>query len=317
MSTAVYSNRPLTLVILGHGDQRARRDLAEPLTRAARPARRRLVGWVSPRRSWRCCHRLGRAGGGTGEVGRAVSSSPSRGRSMSSPRSWPSRGPGRLRPRSGSRTSTPRGCRRATSPCARRTARRAGARSRSRSRARQQILAATYDGGSLELLTGAAPTTQTCCSSAQAVQVSAGGAGGARADARRRPCRGDAGPAAHAQERRHARRRGHRARRVGESSRPSPTASACQHLLTHGGQMPETLDAAWLGAESSIVAWTSAKGVAGQAAPRSISYALGSKTHAPRGAKTAVTVPRRPSHRRARRRRSPGRGHRRLGRELV
>ena len=64
-----------------------------------------------------------------------------------------------------------------------------------------------------------------------------------------------------------------------------------QHLLSHGGQMPETLDAAWLGAESSIVAWTSAKGVAGQAAPRSITYALGSKTHAPRGPKTAVTVP--------------------------
>jgi hypothetical protein len=64
-----------------------------------------------------------------------------------------------------------------------------------------------------------------------------------------------------------------------------------QHLLTHGGQMPEALDAAWLGAESTIVAWTAATGVAGQAAPRSISYALGAKTHAPRGAKTAVTVP--------------------------
>jgi hypothetical protein len=64
-----------------------------------------------------------------------------------------------------------------------------------------------------------------------------------------------------------------------------------QHLLTHGGQMPETLDAAWLGGESSIVAWTAAKGIAGQAAPRSISYALGARTHAPRGVKTAVTVP--------------------------
>ena len=64
-----------------------------------------------------------------------------------------------------------------------------------------------------------------------------------------------------------------------------------QHLLTRGGQMPETLDAAWLGGESSIVAWTSANGIAGQAAPRSISYALGSKTGAPHGVKTAVTVP--------------------------
>jgi len=39
----------------------------------------------------------------------------------------------------------------------------------------QQVLAAAYDGGSLELLTGAASKTQACCSSAQAVQVSAGG----------------------------------------------------------------------------------------------------------------------------------------------
>jgi hypothetical protein len=64
-----------------------------------------------------------------------------------------------------------------------------------------------------------------------------------------------------------------------------------QHLLTHGGQMPEALDAAWLGAQSTIVAWTAATGVAGQAAPRSISYALGSKTRAPHGVKTAVTIP--------------------------
>ncbi|MGZ4194698.1 MAG: hypothetical protein ACXVRW_19845, partial [Solirubrobacteraceae bacterium] len=39
----------------------------------------------------------------------------------------------------------------------------------------QRVLAAAYDGGSLELLTGAASADQTCCSSAQAVQVSAGG----------------------------------------------------------------------------------------------------------------------------------------------
>ena len=38
-----------------------------------------------------------------------------------------------------------------------------------------QILAATYDGGSLELLSGTGANDQTCCSSAQAVQVSAGG----------------------------------------------------------------------------------------------------------------------------------------------
>jgi hypothetical protein len=68
-----------------------------------------------------------------------------------------------------------------------------------------------------------------------------------------------------------------------------------QHLLTGGGRMPETLAAAWLGGESTIVAWTAASGVAGGASPRSISYALGSKTRAPHTVKTAVTV--RPGHR--------------------
>jgi len=31
-----------------------------------------------------------------------------------------------------------------------------------------------------------------------------------------------------------------------------------QHLLTRGGLMPETLDAAWLGGQNTIVAWTGA-----------------------------------------------------------
>jgi hypothetical protein len=154
----------------------------------------------------------------------------------------------------------------------------------------QQILAATYDGGSLELLTGAAPSNQTCCSSAQAVQVSAGGAvGRARtlvggltgaAQGRLLTLKNGAMVAAVATE-----------RGVWVIQSAKANRFGTQHLLTHGGQMPEALDAAWLGGESSIVAWTSAKGVAGQAAPRSISYALGARTHAPRGVKTAVTVP--------------------------
>jgi hypothetical protein len=153
----------------------------------------------------------------------------------------------------------------------------------------QEILAATYDGGSLELLTGAASATQTCCSGAQAVQVSAGGrvarartliGGLAGATQGRLLALKDGMLAAIATE------RGVWVVQAGKANR-----FGGQHLLTHGGQMPEALDAAWLGAESTIVAWTAATGVAGQAAPRSISYALGAKTHAPRGAKTAVTVP--------------------------
>ncbi len=153
----------------------------------------------------------------------------------------------------------------------------------------QQILAATYDGGSLELLTGAASKTQACCSSAQAVQVSAGGR-----VARARTLVG--GLAGATQGRLLTLKNGAMVAAVATERGVWVIQSAKsnrfggQHLLTHGGQMPETLDAAWLGAESSIVAWASAKGVAGQAAPRTISYALGSKTHAPRGVKTAVTI---------------------------
>jgi hypothetical protein len=154
----------------------------------------------------------------------------------------------------------------------------------------QQVLDAAYDGGALELLTGAAPSTQTCCSAAQAIQLSAGGAvGRARTlvgglagatQGRLLTLKNGAMLAAVATE------RGVWVIQSGASNR-----FGAPHLLTHGGQMPEALGAAWLGAESSIVAWTAAKGVAGQAAPRSISYALGAKTHAPRGVKTAVTVP--------------------------
>jgi hypothetical protein len=154
----------------------------------------------------------------------------------------------------------------------------------------QQILGATYDGGSLELLTGAAPSEETCCSSAQAVQVSPGGAAarartlvsglGGATQGRLLTLSDGAMLAAVATE---------RGVWVIQSSKANRFGA--QHLLTHGGQMPETLDAAWLGGQSTIVAWTSSRGVAGQAAPRSISYALGAKTHAPRGVKTAVTVP--------------------------
>lgn len=153
-----------------------------------------------------------------------------------------------------------------------------------------QVLAASYDGGRLELLTGTARSDQTCCSSAQAVQVGGRGAvarprtlvsglAGAT-QARLLTLKNGAMLAAVATE-----------RGVWVSQSAKANRFGAQHLLTRGGLMPETLDAAWLGAENTIVAWTGAKGVAGQAAPRSISYALGARSHAPRGVKTAVTVP--------------------------
>jgi hypothetical protein len=153
----------------------------------------------------------------------------------------------------------------------------------------QEVLAAAYDGGSLELLTGAADPSEVCCRSAQAVQVSPGG----RVARARTLVGGLAGAtqgqlltlkqgqmlAAVATE---------RGVWVAQSARGNRFAG--QHLLTRGGQMPETLAAAWLGGANTIVAWTTANGIAGVAAPRSISYALGSRTHAPRNPKSAVTV---------------------------
>ncbi|MFL5861850.1 MAG: hypothetical protein ACJ780_13895 [Solirubrobacteraceae bacterium] len=158
----------------------------------------------------------------------------------------------------------------------------------------QQILAAAYVGGGWELLTGAASATDTCCSTVQAVQVTGGGrvAGahslvgglGGATQGRLLTLKNGQVLAAVATE---------RGVWVVQSSRPGRFAAP--HRLTRGGQMPETLAAAWLGAENTIVAWTTANGIAGVAAPRSITYAVGSRTRAPHRVKTAVTV--RPGHR--------------------
>jgi len=153
----------------------------------------------------------------------------------------------------------------------------------------RQVLAAAYDGGSLELLTGAAPATADCCSSVQAVQVSVGGR-----VARARTLVG--GLAGATQGQLLTLKNGQmlavvateRGVWVAQSAKANRLAGP--HLLTRGGQMPETLAAAWLGGESTIVAWTTANGIAGVAAPRAISYATGSRTRAPHSPKSAVTV---------------------------
>ena len=153
----------------------------------------------------------------------------------------------------------------------------------------QQVLAAAYGGSSLELLMGAAPASAVCCSSAQAVQVSPGGrVGHARTLV--------AGLAGATQGQLLTLKNGQmlavvateRGVWVAQSARANRFAGP--HLLTRGGQMPETLAAAWLGGENTIVAWTTANGIAGVAAPRAISYATGSRTRAPHNPKSAVTV---------------------------
>jgi hypothetical protein len=68
-----------------------------------------------------------------------------------------------------------------------------------------------------------------------------------------------------------------------------------QHRLSKSNQIPQSVSAAWLGGASTIVAWTSARGPAGTANPRTIYYAFGSRRGAPRRVQSLVTVP--PTHR--------------------
>ena len=158
------------------------------------------------------------------------------------------------------------------------------------------ILSMAYDGTSLELLTGTSPAKSNliCCSSAEAIQIGPGGAA-----ARPRTLVGGLGGAtlgrlvtladgqmlaAVATE-----------RGVWVVQSPKANRFGAQHLLTGGGRMPESLAAAWLGGEKSIVAWSAATGIAGAADPRVISYAEGSRARAPHGVQSAVTVA--PGHR--------------------
>jgi hypothetical protein len=154
-----------------------------------------------------------------------------------------------------------------------------------------QILALAYDGSALELLTGTSPgSTLTCCSSAQAIQIGPGGVAA-------RPRTVVAGLAGVTLGQLLTFADGQMlaavatGRGVWVVQSPRANRFGAQHLLTGGGTMPETLAAAPLGGENSIVAWSAATGVAGAANPRTISYAEGSRTSAPHAVRSAVTVP--------------------------
>jgi hypothetical protein len=152
----------------------------------------------------------------------------------------------------------------------------------------RQILDLTYDGRTLELLSGSSPAGQTCCSAAQAIALGAGGAPGAP----RTLVGGLAGAtighlatlpdgqmlAAVATE---------RGVWVVQSSRGDSFGG--QHLLTGAGQVPETLAVTALGGGSSLVAWTAARAGAD---PRTVIGAIGSRRAAPHRARTLITVPR-------------------------
>lgn len=69
-----------------------------------------------------------------------------------------------------------------------------------------------------------------------------------------------------------------------------------QHRISSNGQVPVSMDAAWLGQGNSIVAWTAGSGnVTGATTPRQIVVAEGSSAGAPKVAHVVITVA--PGHR--------------------
>lgn len=153
-----------------------------------------------------------------------------------------------------------------------------------------ETLALAYDGRYLELLTGTSSASQTCCSAARAIRVRPDG----HLERPRTLVRGLAGATTGqlltlGDGRMVAAVATARGVWVAQSSRGNRFART--YRLTRARQMPESLAAAWLGGESSIVAWTAARGVAGDSAPGSVSYALGSRSRAPATPRTAVRAP--------------------------
>ncbi len=152
------------------------------------------------------------------------------------------------------------------------------------------MIALTYDGSALELLVGAAPRSLACCSAVQAVRVTGGGVlqrprtlvGGLTGPAYGQLLAlGTGGMLASVAT--------ERAVWVVQSSRGDRFGS--QHRLGPASQIPQSLGSAWLGGDSTIVAWTSAGGPTGVADPRTIYYALGSRRGAPSKVKSLLTVP--------------------------
>jgi hypothetical protein len=151
-----------------------------------------------------------------------------------------------------------------------------------------QILALSFDGPALELLTGTSPTGLSCCSAAQAVRLTAAGAlerprtlvsGLTGATDGQLLTLGQGMLATVATE------RGVWAVQAAQSNR-----FGTAHRLSGAGETPGSLSAAWLGGQNSVLAWTAAQGLAGALDLRSIYYSDGSKSGGPRHAHTLLTV---------------------------
>ena len=151
----------------------------------------------------------------------------------------------------------------------------------------QEVLGLTYDGSSLELLTGSSPPSLACCSSAQARSLSASGfglprtllSGLAGATLGRILALGDGRLVAAA-----ATSRGVWAN---EATRADHFAKT--HILTGASAAPRSLAAANVGRVGSALAWTSARFSDDDA--RSIFLATSSRVSAPRRSHVALSVP--------------------------
>jgi hypothetical protein len=155
----------------------------------------------------------------------------------------------------------------------------------------RRVLALAYDGPQLELLAGTSGKGQDCCSAVEALRVGAGGApqrprrlvGGltGSTQAALLTLAGGRMLAAIATE-----------RGVWVSQSAKSDQFGAQHRISPNGQVPVSMDAAWLGKDNSIVAWTAGSGnVTGAITPRQVFVAEGSSDGPPKGAHVVVTVP--------------------------
>jgi hypothetical protein len=155
----------------------------------------------------------------------------------------------------------------------------------------RQVLALSYDGPQLELLAGTSGKGQVCCSAVEAVRVGSGGApqrphkivGGLTGFTQGAlvTLAGGRMLAAIATE-----------RGVWVSQSAGSDQFGGQRRISSNGQIPVSMDAAWLGKDNSVVAWTAGSGnVAGAIMPRQIVVAEGSSGGAPKGAHVVISVP--------------------------
>ena len=155
----------------------------------------------------------------------------------------------------------------------------------------RRVLALTYDGSQPELLAGTSGKGQDCCSAVEAVRVGAGGApqrphkivGGLTGFTQGAllTLAGGRMLAAIATE-----------RGVWVSQSAKADQFGAQHRISSNGQVPVSMDAAWLGKDSSVVAWSAGSGnVTGATIARQIIIAEGSSAGAPKSTHVAITVP--------------------------